>query len=68
MAGCGAHRPYRSRAEAQAKLSWHLTTVCPSCVAGKIFDAWLCMAKQHWHIGHAYPEVRAGLKTGQRRA
>jgi hypothetical protein len=51
---CGPHRPYRSRAEAAAKASWHLT--CWKCKAVGPINVFLCTRTgAHWHIGHRKP-------------
>lgn len=51
---CGNHRPYHSKADAQARIGWHLR--CRKCLAGGVMHAFLCEPKrQHWHIGHRFP-------------
>lgn len=52
--GCGGHRPYRSRAEAAYKASWHLS--CHKCRSGLVIGVWLCEpTRDHFHIGHRAP-------------
>ncbi len=55
---CGPHRPYRSRAEASARASWHLTTRCVKCQAGRELVPFLCDSGRHWHIGHRQEKDR----------
>jgi hypothetical protein len=49
--GCNGHRPYRSKAEATWRASWHLT--CAKCARGLVMRAW--PHEQHWHVGHGRP-------------
>jgi hypothetical protein len=48
---CGAHKPYRSRADAVYAASWHLR--CEKCTTEGPLGVWLCLPRrQHWHCGH----------------
>lgn len=52
-AQCAApgHRPYRSKREAEAMLSWHLPSTCWKCRIGRTWRVFWCPCGA-FHVGH----------------
>jgi hypothetical protein len=51
--GCGEHRAYRSKKEAEWRVSWHLS--CGKCRRGLVMRVWPCPDGQSFHVGHGRP-------------
>jgi hypothetical protein len=62
---CGAHKPYRSRADAVYAASWHLR--CEKCATEGPLGVWQCLpSRAHFHIGHRKREPATVCQAAER--